>query len=542
MSRIAHYLQEHLVGEVTDSLDVRRYFAHDASILQITPSIIVYPANENDVRKTARFSWQLAERNKTLPITARGGGSDTSGAAIGSGVMMVFTAHMNRILALNPGKQFVTVEPGITFGALQQTLYTHGHFLPPYPASSAYATIGGSLANNSVGEKSVKYGDMAQYVQKLTVVLANGEVIETGPLSKRDLNKKMGLTSLEGSIYRGIDGLLEENQALLADEKSRIRARFNRSGYNLFDIKKKGNFDLTPLFLGSQGTLGIITEATLKLVPHNPLAELAVLSLDSLSELQDALPSILSLEPSMCEMLNRAAIVQLTKANPSQLKGVLQNPGAEIHLILEFDDSKEGAQKKSLKGLAKLAEKTGGYLMIAAGNEDRDKINKLRRAAATMHLMSRGNAKALPVAEDVAVPTDRLADFLRRAAEIYAGGGMQMAAWGHAGDGVVRTQPMLDLAEIGDRQKLYKLQDLIYNTALNMGGSLSAAAGDGRMRAPYLGHIYGQEARKMMLDVKNIFDPYGILNRGVKTASAEEVKSLMRTEYGRRGHEHLPQG
>src|SRR5438105_5097289 len=132
------------MGEVTDSLEVRRYFSKDASILQMTPSVVIYPANENDVRKTARFSWQLAERGKILPITARGGGSDTSGAAIGNGVMMVFTAHMNRIMALDPKKEFVTVEPGIAFGSLQQTLYTHGLFLPPYPASSAYATIGGS--------------------------------------------------------------------------------------------------------------------------------------------------------------------------------------------------------------------------------------------------------------------------------------------------------------------------------------------------------------------------------------------------------------
>jgi FAD/FMN-containing dehydrogenase len=540
MSRIAHYLQEHLVGEVTDSLDVRRYFSRDASILQLTPSVVVYPANENDIRKTTRFAWQLAERDRVLPITARGGGSDTSGAAIGQGVVMVFTAHMNRVLALDPKKEFVTVEPGITFGNLQQTLYTHGLFLPPYPASSAYATIGGGLANNSIGEKSVKYGDMARYVERLSVVLANGEIIETGPIGKRELNRKMGLTTLEGNIYRGIDALLEENHALLRDEKNRMRAIHNRSGYNLFDVKKKGTFDLTPLFLGSQGTLGIISEATLQLVRHNPLAELAVLSLDSLSEMQDILPRLLELEPSICEMLNRAAVVQINKSNPSRLKGLLQNPAAEIHLILEFDDSKEGAQKKALKQLAKVAERSGGYLMIAANNEDRDKINKLRRAAASLHLEGRGPAKAVPVAEDVSIPIDRLADFLKQATDIYLGGGLQPAVWGHAGQGVVRMHPMLDLSQLGDRQKLYKIQDMIYNAALNMGGSISASAGDGRVRAPYLGHVYGQDARRLMLQVKKIFDPYGILNRGVKTATAEDVKTMLRSEYSRPWHEHLP--
>lgn len=540
MSKIANYLQEHLDGEVTDSLEVRRYFATDASILQIMPTVVAYPVNENDVRKIARFSWQLAQRGKLLPITARGGGSDTSGAAIGSGIIMAFTAHMNRIIVLDPKKEFVTVEPGITFASLQQTLYTHGLFLPPYPGSSAYATVGGGLANNSIGEKSVKYGALGKYVEKLNVVLANGEVIETGPLNKRELNRKLGLTSLEGDIYRGIDGILEEHQALLRDEQARLRTPHNRAGYNLFDVKKKGAFDLTPLFIGSQGSLGIITEATLQLAPHNPQAELAILSLGSLAELHDLLPRIVELRPSICEMINKTTVYEITRLSPNQLRGVLDNPSADIHLILEFDDSKEGAQKKSLKTLQKLAERSGSYLRVADNVEEREKINKFRRAVATLFFETRGNAKAVPVAEDVSLPLDRLADFLHKAIDVYAAAQLKPAMWGHAGDGVVKMHPVLDLAQTGDRQKLFKVSDLIYNTALNMGGSISGSSGDGRVRAPYLGHVYGKEARQLMLAVKKICDPHGILNRGVKTATAQEVKQMMRSEYSRYRHDHLP--
>ena len=540
MSRIAQYLQEHLNGEVTDSLEVRRYFSTDSSILQMMPSVIVYPAGENDVRKTARFSWQLAQRGKTLPITARGAGSDTSGAAIGSGIIMVFTAHMNRILALDPKKEYVTLEPGITFGGLQQTLYTHGLFLPPYPASSAYATIGGGLANNSIGEKSVKYGDMSKYVEKLSVVLANGEVIETGPIGKRELNRKLGLTTLEGDIYRGIDALIEENPELISDEKKRLRSRHNRAGYNIFDVKKKGTFNLTPLFLGSQGSLGIITEATLHLVRHNPQSELALLSLDSLAELHDILPRLVGLNPSICEMINKTAVFEITRLSPNQLNGILDNPAAGMHIILEFDDGKEGAQKKALKSLQKLADRTGSHLRIANNIEERDKINKLRRAVATLFLETRGNSKAVPVAEDVSLPLDRLVDFLNKAIGIYSAARLQPAIWGHAGDGVVRMHPVLDLAQIGDRQKLFKVSDAIYNTALTMGGSITAAAGDGRVRAPYIKHVYGDEAHQLMMQIKKVFDPYGILNRGVKTASAQDIKTIMRNQYSHSFHEHLP--
>ncbi len=203
MSKVAHYLQEHLLGEVTYSPEVRRHFAQDASILRLAPAIVVYPRNESDVRKTARFSWQLAERGRGLPITARGGGSDTSGAAIGNGILLVFTAHMGQILTLDPKKEFVTVEPGVTYDKLEQTLHTHGLFLPPCPASKHYATIGGGIANNAIGDKSVKYGATGEYVECLRVVLANGEVIETGPLSKRELSKKLGLSTFEGRNLPG---------------------------------------------------------------------------------------------------------------------------------------------------------------------------------------------------------------------------------------------------------------------------------------------------------------------------------------------------
>ncbi len=540
MSKIAHYLQEHLIGEVTDSLEVRHYFSHDSSILEILPAVVVYPANENDVRKATRFSWQLAQRGKRLSITARGGGTDTSGAAIGSGIIMAFTAHMNRILALDPKKEFVTVEPGITFHSLQQTLYTHGYVLPAYPANHAYATIGGSLAKNTVGEKSVKYGDLARHTEKLSVVLANGEIIETGPISKRELNKKLGLSTFEGDIYRGVDALLEENQALIEEERKQVRATYNRVGYNVFEVKKKNSFDLTPLFLGSQGSLGIITEATLQLTRHNPVTELAVLSLPDLDSLHDILPRVLKLEPSLCEMINRSAVRSVVRLSPNQLHGILHHPADAIHLIIEFDDSKEGAQKKALKQLQKLAERADGHLQITSSLEEREKITKFRRSLATLLWDNEGGRRVVPVAEDVSLPVDRMTDFIKHAGQTYEDAGLVPAMWGHAGDGIVRMSPVLDLSQVGDRQKLFKVSDIIYRSAVSMGGSVSGSAGDGRVRAPYLGHIYGPEMHRLMLKIKTIFDPYGVLNHGVKTATPDDIKNSLRSEYTHQRHEHLP--
>jgi len=541
MGKVAQYLQEHLLGEVTDSAEVRKHFSQDASILRIAPSIVVYPRDDNDVRKTMRFSWQLAERGRGLPITPRGGGSDMSGAAIGSGILLVFTAHMNKILELDQKKQFVTVEPGVTYDKLEQTLHTHGLFLPPYPASKHYATIGGGMANNAIGEKSVKYGPTSDYVERLRVVLANGELIETGPISKRELNKKLGMSSLEGEIYRGLDVLLEDNAALIEHERAHIKAIRNSAGYNIFDVKTKKGFDLTPLFLGSQGSLGIITEATLATETYTPNTKLALISLTDLNDLHEVLPQVLKLKPSMCDMINRAVIEQVTRTNPNQLAGLFKDPRAAIHLFIEFDDPKEAAQKKAIKQLKKILQKVDGAFDLAEKPAEHIRLRKARESVTTILTTPKGQSKAVPVAEDICVPIANLVEFLHTATEIYASLGLVAPAWGQAGEGVIRMQPLLDLSQLGDRQRLFKLSDAIYKSAIAMDGSISAANGDGRLRASYTRAMYGADVHNLMLQVKKIFDPFNILNPGVKTASQEDVKSLMRGDYSlAHRHEFLP--
>ncbi len=541
MSKVAQYLQEHLTGEVTVNPEVRRHFAYDASVLRMAPAMVVYPRTEEDLRKITRFSWQLAERERGLPITARGGGSDTSGAALSNGILVVTPAHMNRVLALDPKKELVTVEPGVTYDKLEQTLYTHGLFLPVYPASSGYATIGGGLANNAIGEKSVKYGDTLKYVKSLRVVLANGEVIETGPLSNRELNRKMGLSTLEGQIYRALDKLLEENAQAISDHAATIGGVFNSSGYNLSKIKTKAGFDLTPLFIGSQGTLGIISEATLKVEAHNPSTTLAMVSLNNLNDLADMLPEILKLKPSMVDMVNKAVLDQVAKINPNQLKNALGLKSAVVHLFIEFDEHKEGSQKKNAKSIVRLVDKYGGYCRIAENLEEQPAIQKVRESVATFLNHQYGPQRAVPVAEDIAVPVEHLVDFMRAAEKIYTQNGLIPARWGQAGSGIVRMQPVLDLASVGDRQKLFKVAGSVYETVLRLSGSISAGNGDGRIRAPYLRTTLGDDMYKLVLVVKKICDPHNLLNPGVKTANLDQVKTLIRGDYNiAHRHEHLP--
>ena len=541
MNKLAYYLQEHLEGEVTSAVDVRQYFAHDASILQILPAVVVYPRNESDVRKSVRFAWQLAERGKKLPVTARGMGSGTSGAAIGSGAILVFPAHMNKLLALNTKKSFISVEPGANYGAIEQTLNTHGLSLPAYPPSKNYATLGGAIANNALGEKSVKYGDVGDFVQSLRVVLSNGEVIETGPLNKKQLNHKLGLQTLEGEIYRSLDTLLEENSDFINRCHESIKARHNAAGYNICGVKKNHDFDLTPLIVGSQGTLGIITEATLNAVKHNPKTTMALISVDDLGDLYGLLSEVLQLKPSILDMLNWAAIDRVLELNPNQLAGTLSRERAAMHLFVQFDQPKEGDRQKAVKQLTKIVNNAGAWLEVFEKPDSQERWHKIHGSIVTISIEPHGQARAVPVAEDVSVPVDRLVEFLTEVESVFNDVGLAAAVWGQAGSGVVRMWPPLDLSKTGDRQKLFKIQDSLYAAAVHLGGSISAAAGDGRVRAPYLALQYGEELSSLMLKVKKIFDPHGILNPGVKTASTEEVKAFLRTEYSlARFYDYLP--
>jgi FAD/FMN-containing dehydrogenase len=542
MSKVAHYLQEHVMGEVMTSIDARRYFSTDGSIFSVVPAVIMYPRNENDVRKTARFAWQLAERGRIIPITARGSGTDQAGAAIGTGIILAFPAHLNRIIELDARSGVVVVEPGINYGKLQQTLETHGRFLPPYPSSIEYSTIGGAVANNASGEKSLKYGDTRAYVKSLRVVLANGEVIETHRLNKHELSKKLGLATFEGEIYRALDALIDESQRLI--DKTELNVTKNAAGYSLLDVKTKEGFDLTPLFVGSQGTLGIVTEVTLETEAYNPATSLLVGFFADVNQAQQAVLELrgLSSLPSAMEMVDENLLKIVQKVNPNLLRDVIPMPMPQVVLLVEFDESNERTQKRLIKKARPILEKFAYSTAEAHSEEEKEKLWKIRHAAATVVAQSDSTSKALPIIEDGVVPPEKYGEYLTKFQELLQQQHVQAAVWGHAGDANLHAQPLLDLSQVGDRQKAVRLMDEYYNMVIGLGGSTSGEHGDGRLRAPYLSKLYGPEVYAVFQKIKQIFDPYMILNPGVKiNVSLEDIKPLMRHEYSLGAwYDHMP--
>ncbi len=542
MNKVAHYLQEHILGEVLTSGDARKYFSTDGSVFTVTPSVIAYPRNENDVRKIARFTWQLAERGRVIPITARGKGSDQAGAALGTGIMVAFPAHMKKILELDSKSGNVVIEPGIVYGQLQQTLHTHGRFLPPYPSSIDFSTLGGAIANNAAGEKTVKYGCTRDYVKSLRVVLANGEVIETKRLSKRELSKKMGLSSFEGEIYRNLDKLIEDNKEII--KQIDLAVTKNSAGYDIVDVKQKNTFDLTPLIVGSQGTLGIVSEATLKTEPYNSHTTLIAAFFDDLGAAENAVLDLRKLPeiPSALEMVDENLLNFLDEHYPNQLKGIVNKPFHKLVLLVEFDNHNDRTRKKLTKKAIKILSKYGAEYQMETKPEEKERLWKIRHSAAAAITHTDGNKKALPIVEDGIVPLNRFKEYIDGVYKIFENHKLKIALWGHAGNANLHMQPFLDLSQIGDRQKVFKIIDEYYNLVISLGGSTSGEHSDGRLRAPYLPKLYGEQVYELFRKVKAIFDPYGTLNPGVKIdVTIEDIKPLLRDEYSMEHlYDHLP--
>lgn len=532
VNKVAQYLQQHLNGEILTSPDALSYFSTDESIFSILPQLVVYPRSENDVRKTARFTWQLAEKGRIVPMTARGMGTDQTGASLGNGIVIVTPAHLHKIIELDPKTGVVTAETGASLDKLQQVLFTHGRFLPPVSPVNRTATLGGAVSNDDSGRSSYKYGPMQRFVRSLRVVLANGEVIETGRLTKRELSKKLGLASFEGEVYRSLDKLIEESSETL--KQLATVTDHSAAGFDISDVKQKdGSFDLTPLFVGAQGTLGIITEVTLDTLPYNPSKELMIAgfidrksawsAVNQLNEMKEGASAIDFVDVSLLRMIEQV--------NPAVLKP-LEGAMPAVTLFIDIDNDSMRARKKVQKKIRKILETAGAEIVLP--KESEEQAWERLRDSASLHLTAvAGRKKAIPVLDDAQIPNEKVASYFDELERLMETAGIQeYAAWGQAGTGLIHVAPMLDLSAIGDRQKLFKVMEAYYGYICSVGGTISGEYAEGRIRGPFMQKQFDEEAMAVFARIKQIFDPQGTLNPGVKTSSTvESLKPLVRDEY-----------
>lgn len=539
MKSLIHDLSVQLSGQVTASKEARDFFSTDGSIFKVTPQIVIYPRHEDDVVKTVKYlNWQTQEGRK-ISLTARGKGTGQEGGSLGDGVILVFPAVMKGLKDITANT--VTVEPGMIYSHLQGILHSHWRFLPPYPASMDYCTVGGAVANNSSGEKTLKYGATRNWVKSLKVVLSNGDVIITKRLNKKELKKKQAQSDFEGHLYRTIDALLIKNSDTI--HHSRPKVSKNSSGYDLWDVKgSDGSFDLGQLIVGSQGTLGVVTEITFHTAAFNPQNNLVVAHFDDLQKSEDAVRKILPLGPSALEMVDYHTLDFVRKNKPEMLKGINIDDMPKLILLAEFDDLKPKDRIKKAKKTTKILAEYTSIIENTDNLTEQDKLWQIRRGAAALIWTQQGAKKALPIIEDGVVPVEKMTQYLEGAYALFEKYGVKIATWGHAGNANLHIQPFLDLSNMRDRAKIFELTDDYYKLVIKLGGSITAEHNDGIMRGPYLKDMFGSKVYSLFEEVKALFDPLGFLNPGVKLGvTKEDAMVKMRKEYSMNQlFEHLP--
>jgi FAD/FMN-containing dehydrogenase len=538
VGKVAEYLRSHLDGEITDASDVREHFSTDAGLSKIMPSVVVYPFNEQDVRKVARFAWQLAEKGRKVAITPRGLGSDWSGGAVGESLIVAMSTHLNKILELDSRKGLLTVEPGATIGKINQALITHGLFLPCEPLSSEFATVGGSIATDASGLRSAKYGSFAKNTISSKVVLSNGDVIQTKRLTKREANKRMGLATFEGEVYRGIDTILNENIEA-------IKAYTGPAEYmplNIFDIRgKDGSVDLTPLFVGSQGTLGVVTQATLTITAFNPGLTQVVAGFFKAEEFFSVAEELKKLNPSIFTVIPKSVFQLYASLNPLFVGKKFGEILPEYVVLLEFDEFASRVQKRAQKKIKKLCSKLDVKLLFGTNEKSKEELSKLYRLPNILMQSEIEQARVVPGLDSSFVPSEHYQTAHAEIDAIFHQGTTRYVSWYDYITGVIRYFPFLDLRQLGQRQKLSRLIELVSAAVIKNGGHVGIQGG-GRVSAQYHRDMCGDVLYGVMEKVKALFDPYSIMNPGVKFGvdnKSFSSKMIQGYSQGHR-HNHLP--
>lgn len=524
MNKIAQYLNEHVVGEVSSLRSVRRRFSQDGSVLTITPEIVHFPKVTNDIRKVARFAWQLAEKGHVMGITVRGAGADTTGAAIGKGIVVNTSAHLNSILFVGIKERLIHVQPGVVLRTALDTLAWQGLTIPNAPLRQDGATIGGLLAGNTDGENAA----FGISVKKLEVVLANGDLLETGRLSRKEVNRRKGLQTLEGEIYRQLDGLFEDYEDLIkkleADELNDV------SGFSSIGRvrDKDGSIDLTPLFIGSQGTLGIISEIVLSTDFNTKSPDVLVAAIGSKELARDVTDGLRKLEPSTLEIID-GELFELSQNEGKKYpifgdSATLAGSGAIIYIA--FTDLNERARHHKLKKAAKLLEKAN-ISYVTSENDAVEDMNALRGVASQVALSLSESESMPPLIDGAYIPRERHEEFLNAVKDLEKKLRVQLPLVTNVITGIVNAYPILHLGEVGDKQKVFKLISEYGALVVQYGGSLIGTGSEGRLKANTAWSLLSQESREMYEKLRRIFDPFGTLNPGVKEQN--DLKHLVQS-------------
>lgn len=514
---IANDLRRIVKGEVRFDDRTRAMYSTAACMFQIEPLGVISPRHAQDVSNVVRYC-----RRHQIPITGRGAGSSVAGQAVGPGIILDFCTHMNRVLRVSPERRTARVQPGAVLGHLNRRLARNGLWFPPDPSSAAFCTLGGMINTNAGGVHSLRYGTTRDWIRSVDVVLDSGEQATFDkPVAPKRGHRLGEIAAGALSLLRGFAGTIQAN---------RPDAPKNSSGYHLYDaLVRQNRVDLRKLYCGSEGTLAVLTGATLSVAPLPRSRVLVVLGYSGSREACDRIEAILRLSPSALELLDETTMEVLLGFAPDTGR-IIGPPGA--YLLVEFDNAP--SRVKDLKRVS------GSRFIACPDGKGAEEVWRIRRAVSPALERRPGPKRSTRVNEDVGVHPSRVGEYIALVKGLLQRYGFKAALFGHAGSGNIHVNLFVDTTDPNDLERMQAFGLEVYRGVREMRGTMSAEHGDGLLRAPYMREFYG-ELFQVFEALKAAFDPAGILNPGKKLAPhgyrfAQDLRIERRPTHGGSHH------
>jgi FAD/FMN-containing dehydrogenase/Fe-S oxidoreductase len=510
MSELAAALRTAMAGEVREDAYTRHLFSTDASMYSIEPLAVVFPRDAADVAAAVAV---CAEQR--VPMLPRGAGTSLAGQTVGRAVVIDTSRHLDAILELDVEAATARVQPGVVQDDLNRAAARHGLLFGPDTSTSDRATLGGMIGNNSAGSGSVRYGMTIDHVRALDVVLSDASAATLAPIGEDQLARRAAVETLEGRIHARLPALVDEHRGAIGSGFPQWWRR--AGGYRLDRLAGSSAFDLARFVVGSEGTLVVVTEATVGLVPLPRARAIAVGHFVSAAEAIAATEDALSLGPSAVELIDRT-ILELSrqKLEYAALGSILEgDPGALLFVTFTGDQAAEAAA--GVEKLTELWQRHGhGYHTLRATTPAHQGALLKVRSAGLGLLMAASVGTRRPVAfiEDTAVDPARLPEYTERVAAVLDSHGLKAGFYGHCSVGCLHIRPFMDLTQPAELVTMRAVAEEVRDLVTEFGGANSSEHGDGLARSEFNRAIFGDELYEAMREVKRLFDPHSLMNPG----------------------------
>lgn len=521
-------------GEVRDDSETLEHFSHDASLFELVPQVVVSPTDTTDIMSVVQYVLKNRSETNPLSVTVRSAGTDMSGGAINTSIILDVTAHLNTIHEVSGTE--ASLQPGVYYRDFDVEAEKLGVMLPSYPASKDLCTVGGMVANNSGGEKSLQFGKTANYVSELQVVLGDGKEYTVRPLNKSELVKKMSQGDYEGDLYKKVFHLVETHYDVIKAAKPGVSK--DSTGYHLWDVwdRDTGIFDLTKVIVGSQGTLGVVTDLTVGLVDRPEHSGILVCFMKDVDNLGDVINTVLEHKPATFESFDdntlwlsfkfffsfidklgfRLWLTTAFQLIPDLL--ALSRGIPKLILMIEFNGANVDEVKEKIIAMQTALKP---YKMLYMERDETEAESKkfwlMRRESFNLLRQKVKDKHTAPFIDDLVIPPAKIPEVWPQLRRIIKKYNLMATIAGHMGDGNFHIIPLMNIEKESERAKFKPAMTEVNELVLKSGGSLSGEHNDGMIRGPWLERMYGQEVFDYMKDLKHIFDPQNIFNPHKKT-------------------------